>query len=546
MVDSITVTTRDGTQLIIGDGENDINELKKIAKSDGINSITYTNMGGTSGTLEVGAEDLYGDEITEDKWEQIEGLFSLLPTIDEESGEKLLKYAQKNAFPMLQGLAEFLDKNIEQSLNPTPTQAYSHTTLTDYDIRELMKLLIKAFSELINAQRQVALSNINGIIQALNEKISAMEKSRDENHKAAIHSAIGQIAMGVLQIVGGFASTGSSASSIAKKFKSSSTWKAIRGKKATKVKIKNDTIEISKPDTLTGAHKAGGAANGATGAGAPAAPTAATNTVPGGGAANGTPPATPAAAQGPGQPPAAGAPATTTTTPAAPGQPGTPPAAGAVPPPATAPTGGAAGAGAPAAPTAATNTVPGGAAAATPAAPAAGNGAPAVQKRANPNGNDAADGTANAAGNPPPAKKQAPSDTDGADQAKTPDEAAEGENVKGNTTGENPTDSLLLESQVKAQKTLTRCQMYRELANAAGTILNSIMSIISSNNTSEAKTAEIASMMNDAVLELRRKMSDETGNQQKALEDFIASLIKIMSELVSSTNSAELSAATRA
>ncbi|MGX8717025.1 MAG: hypothetical protein ACSW8C_03485, partial [bacterium] len=76
-------------------------------------------------------------------------------------------------------------------------------TISDFDIRELMKLLIKAFSQLLNSQRQVTLNTITNIITALKAKIADMEKSRDENYHAALASAIGGIVMGTLQVAGG-------------------------------------------------------------------------------------------------------------------------------------------------------------------------------------------------------------------------------------------------------------------------------------------------------------------------------------------------------
>lgn len=76
-------------------------------------------------------------------------------------------------------------------------------TISDFDIRELMKLLIKAFSQLLNSQRQVTLNTITNIITALKAKIADMEKSRDENYHAALASAIGTIVMGSLQVIGG-------------------------------------------------------------------------------------------------------------------------------------------------------------------------------------------------------------------------------------------------------------------------------------------------------------------------------------------------------
>ena len=76
-------------------------------------------------------------------------------------------------------------------------------TISDFDIRELMKLLIKAFSQLMNSQRQVTLNTITNIVTALKAKVKDMEKSRNENFNAALASAIGGIVSGALQAAGG-------------------------------------------------------------------------------------------------------------------------------------------------------------------------------------------------------------------------------------------------------------------------------------------------------------------------------------------------------
>lgn len=85
------------------------------------------------------------------------------------------------------------------------------STISDFDIRELMKLLIKAFSQLMNSQRQVTLNTITNIVTALKAKVKDMEKSRNENFNAALASAIGGIVSGALQAAGGaFSLVGSS------------------------------------------------------------------------------------------------------------------------------------------------------------------------------------------------------------------------------------------------------------------------------------------------------------------------------------------------
>lgn len=78
-------------------------------------------------------------------------------------------------------------------------------TITDDDIRSLMKELIKVFTMLVNCQRQGELNDINGIMAALEAKISSMEEARDEAYKSAMASAISNMVSGAFSIAGGLA-----------------------------------------------------------------------------------------------------------------------------------------------------------------------------------------------------------------------------------------------------------------------------------------------------------------------------------------------------
>ena len=73
-------------------------------------------------------------------------------------------------------------------------------TFSDFDMRELMKLLIQAFSQLMNTQRAITLNTLNGILTALQEKIKQMEISRDENYKATMAQATAQLIGACLQM----------------------------------------------------------------------------------------------------------------------------------------------------------------------------------------------------------------------------------------------------------------------------------------------------------------------------------------------------------
>ena len=70
-------------------------------------------------------------------------------------------------------------------------------TLSDFDLRELMKLLISTFGELRTADRERALNILTAVVAAIETKISAMEKERDAQYAAAEKQAIGQIVGGI-------------------------------------------------------------------------------------------------------------------------------------------------------------------------------------------------------------------------------------------------------------------------------------------------------------------------------------------------------------
>ena len=70
-------------------------------------------------------------------------------------------------------------------------------TLSDFDLRELMKLLISTFGELRTADRERALNILTAVVAAIETKISAMEKERDAQFTAAVKQAVGQIVGGI-------------------------------------------------------------------------------------------------------------------------------------------------------------------------------------------------------------------------------------------------------------------------------------------------------------------------------------------------------------
>ena len=77
----------------------------------------------------------------------------------------------------------------------------SYKSVSDFDIRELMKLLIQAFSTLMSTQRQADLNALEGIVTTLAAKIEAMEDAKEAQYKSTLTNAIGSIVAGSVSVV---------------------------------------------------------------------------------------------------------------------------------------------------------------------------------------------------------------------------------------------------------------------------------------------------------------------------------------------------------
>ncbi len=88
----------------------------------------------------------------------------------------------------------------EEIIANSPAVQKAISSITDFDIRELMKLLIAAFSELKTADRERALNVLNATVSALETKIAAMETAKKEAYDAAIANAVGSIVSGALSV----------------------------------------------------------------------------------------------------------------------------------------------------------------------------------------------------------------------------------------------------------------------------------------------------------------------------------------------------------
>ena len=79
--------------------------------------------------------------------------------------------------------------------------------VTDSDMRELMKLLIAVFAQLLTSQRQNDLLNLNIMMASFESKIADMEKSKDEQYEASWTQAVVGIVMGAASLTMTFIGT---------------------------------------------------------------------------------------------------------------------------------------------------------------------------------------------------------------------------------------------------------------------------------------------------------------------------------------------------
>ena len=205
------VRTNDGvysTQEAVADIYTKVNSMFNGGK--GIISTSYTSQGGKK--TDLNKEDVEAILKNIENFKETINLSAV--------SEEVLKNMGINCQGMLRTLTNVLSelvKNMGASQEVTQEDTQLKTaaqnaidkllnskTISDFDIRELMKLLIKAYSELMKSQREITLATITGIIDALNTKIQAMEISRDENYKAAMAQAVGQIVAGCIQVTASF------------------------------------------------------------------------------------------------------------------------------------------------------------------------------------------------------------------------------------------------------------------------------------------------------------------------------------------------------
>ena len=93
------------------------------------------------------------------------------------------------------------DKKFREQVNTALSAAEPFMkAVTDSDMRELLKLLIAVFAQLMTTQRENDLLNLNNLMSSFEAKIKDMEASRDKQYDAAITSAVTSIVMGFVSL----------------------------------------------------------------------------------------------------------------------------------------------------------------------------------------------------------------------------------------------------------------------------------------------------------------------------------------------------------
>ncbi len=146
------------------------------SEKGGIVGITYENGGVNFGKAEGDQVDLYAKKL------MARGLASL------EEGFSRIDGNASNAVPQ------------DQTVNVAQSMLGSYKSVSDFDVRELMKLLIQAFSQLMSTQRQADLNSLQGIVSTLDAKLDAMKSAKNAQYKSTLTSAIGSIVAGSVSV----------------------------------------------------------------------------------------------------------------------------------------------------------------------------------------------------------------------------------------------------------------------------------------------------------------------------------------------------------
>lgn len=94
------------------------------------------------------------------------------------------------------------DKKFQEQVNTALSAAEPFMkAVTDSDMRELLKLLIAVFAQMLTTQRQNDLLNLNNLMSSFEAKLKEMENSKDKQYDAAMTSAVTGILMGFASLL---------------------------------------------------------------------------------------------------------------------------------------------------------------------------------------------------------------------------------------------------------------------------------------------------------------------------------------------------------
>jgi|GEM_PF-2758645 len=179
--------------------------LTKTMENGGITNISYTNQGGKSIDGKDTKEQAMAALLSQDP----EATEKMVSELCSSLSTDALKSTAKASMGVISDLVVCAKNSVETTDTKTNTTEVSNGLdglmgkLSTFDIRDLMKLLIKAFAQFFQTQRALDLSTIEQIQAAMEAKINAMEEEKNEAYKAAMAQAIGSIVSGCMSVTAG-------------------------------------------------------------------------------------------------------------------------------------------------------------------------------------------------------------------------------------------------------------------------------------------------------------------------------------------------------
>ena len=179
--------------------------LTKTMENGGITNISYTNQGGKS----IGGKDTKEQAMAALLSQDPEVTGKMVSELCSSLSTDALQSTAKASMGVINDLVVCAKNSVETTDTKTNTPEVSNGLdglmgkLSSFDIRDLMKLLIKAFAQFFQTQRAIDLSNIEQIQAAMEAKIDAMEDEKEASYSAALSQAIGSIVSGAISVGAG-------------------------------------------------------------------------------------------------------------------------------------------------------------------------------------------------------------------------------------------------------------------------------------------------------------------------------------------------------